>query len=75
VAGELAQLGILIAPAMKLAQHGTTVFRANGLCLPPAPQVLRAQAEELLERDNACAEVPTKHISHRDALHDAATAH
>jgi 2-pyrone-4,6-dicarboxylate lactonase len=34
MAGELAKLYILIAPAMKLAQYGTPVFRADVLCLP-----------------------------------------
>jgi hypothetical protein len=34
----------------------------------------RTQAEAVLEWDDAWADVLTKHISHRNALHDAATA-
>jgi hypothetical protein len=37
-------------------------------------EMLRTQAEAVLEWDDAWAEVLTKHISHRNALHDAATA-
>jgi hypothetical protein len=34
----------------------------------------RIQVEALIEWDNAWADVLTKRISHRNALHDAATA-
>ncbi len=41
---------------------------------PGAIQMLRAQVEALLEWDDAWADVLAKRISHRNALHDAATA-
>jgi hypothetical protein len=39
-----------------------------------ATEMLRAQVEALLEWDDGWADVLAKRISHRDALHDAATA-
>jgi hypothetical protein len=36
--------------------------------------MLRTQVEALLDWDDAWADVLTKRISHRNALHDAATA-
>ena len=59
---------------MLMARPGTPVFRADDLRLLWRRRC-RAHAEELLERDNACAEMPARHLSHRNALHDAATAH
>jgi len=37
-------------------------------------EMLRTQVEALLEWDDAWADVLTKRISHRNALHDAAAA-
>jgi hypothetical protein len=73
-AAELRKLYILIGSAMKLAKYRDTgvpgLMAATYFGVMEMP---RTQVEALLQWD-AWADVLTKHIGHRNALHDAATA-
>ena len=59
---------------MKLAQFRDAGVPGWWSLSTSAAGMSRTQAEAVLEWDDAWADVLTKHISHRNALHDAATA-